>query len=720
MSRCALLAFALWASTASGQDPEWTTVPTAPPAATTPVPPAEKSAPAAPAEPAAAPAPAAAAPSPEPATAAAPGAPAPAAEEKVTLTPGSEPHSPGTIRNKYNDPANLRITSSVDGAAGLVRVHSADLGRPGLVHLSVTGEFNADQDFPVLSTPERPVRHARTAGTFSIAYTPLKFLQPYVTYASSAVTNSTCSPKLIQAQGDTTIGVVAGTRVAKGLFLGGHLGAQLFPGVGTQDPGKYAAGFVPQALATFDASAHAPKLPVRLHLNLGLELDSTENLVTDHTLSACEEFALGANAYDRFTLALALEAPLPYVTPFLEWGFAYPLGAEDSKGRCPGFYTGPDGLCVSAGQAMHHTFALGARMTAFKDVAVTVALELGFATRVARGIPATQRYNLVFGAQYNLDPLFKGESKLVERTLEKKVEVASLPPPPTTGKASGVVLDAQSKKPVPGALVSLDGGQLPPVATDVAAGRFLTYEVPPGQVVLTFAKDGYRTQTQKAVIEVGKVASLEVSLVREIKKAVVAIKTSSEKKPVAAALAFAGPANVSARTDALGRGTAELPAGHYGVAINADGFLAKARELEAAEGAQMVLDVELVRLPKRPLVKIVENKIQVKQQVHFATNKATILADSYLLLDQVIDAIIRANLKRTRVEGHTDNVGGKERNKKLSVERAQSVMDYLVKNGIDPKKVEADGFGDTRPVAPNLTARGRELNRRVEFVILER
>ena len=48
------------------------------------------------------------------------------------------------------------------------------------------------------------------------------------------------------------------------------------------------------------------------------------------------------------------------------------------------------------------------------------------------------------------------------------------------------------------------------------------------------------------------------------------------------------------------------------------------------------------------------------------------------------------------------------------------VADYLVGQGIDPSRIESAGYGDNRPVAPNLTARGRELNRRVEFLILEK
>jgi outer membrane protein OmpA-like peptidoglycan-associated protein len=86
----------------------------------------------------------------------------------------------------------------------------------------------------------------------------------------------------------------------------------------------------------------------------------------------------------------------------------------------------------------------------------------------------------------------------------------------------------------------------------------------------------------------------------------------------------------------------------------------------------------------------------------------------------VVDAIVRNDIKRVRIEGHTDNQGNPELNLQLSKDRAQAVAAHLIKAGIDASRLEVEGFGDTRPIAPNLTPRGRELNRRVEFVILER
>ncbi len=71
-----------------------------------------------------------------------------------------------------------------------------------------------------------------------------------------------------------------------------------------------------------------------------------------------------------------------------------------------------------------------------------------------------------------------------------------------------------------------------------------------------------------------------------------------------------------------------------------------------------------------------------------------------------------------QVDGHTDNVGKPESNRKLSQERAEAVVKYLVqKKGADAKRLSAKGFGDTQPIADNKTEKGRAKNRRVDFTV---
>ena len=123
---------------------------------------------------------------------------------------------------------------------------------------------------------------------------------------------------------------------------------------------------------------------------------------------------------------------------------------------------------------------------------------------------------------------------------------------------------------------------------------------------------------------------------------------------------------------------------------------------------------------KLRMVVIKEDKIEIKQQINFATGKAIIRGKkSFQILDEVI-LVLNDNprIKKLRVEGHTDSTGKKAFNVKLSQSRAQAVVDYMVKKGIDPERLEAMGFGPEKPIAPNNTAKGRALNRLTEFNII--
>jgi outer membrane protein OmpA-like peptidoglycan-associated protein len=118
-------------------------------------------------------------------------------------------------------------------------------------------------------------------------------------------------------------------------------------------------------------------------------------------------------------------------------------------------------------------------------------------------------------------------------------------------------------------------------------------------------------------------------------------------------------------------------------------------------------------------VKIERGQIVILDKVFFATNKSTILPQSFNLLDQVALTIKAHPEFKIRVEGHTDAKGKMDRNIQLSQERADSVRTYLIKKGIAPERLQSAGYGPMQPIANNKTAAGREANRRVEFHIVQ-
>lgn len=102
-------------------------------------------------------------------------------------------------------------------------------------------------------------------------------------------------------------------------------------------------------------------------------------------------------------------------------------------------------------------------------------------------------------------------------------------------------------------------------------------------------------------------------------------------------------------------------------------------------------------------------------QVAFERGSASLTATSQTALLQLVQ-ILRLNPQfRIRVAGHTDNTGRAEVNLRISRERAGSVADFLIDNGINAQQIIAQGYGATRPIADNSTDAGRAANRRIEI-----
>ncbi len=116
----------------------------------------------------------------------------------------------------------------------------------------------------------------------------------------------------------------------------------------------------------------------------------------------------------------------------------------------------------------------------------------------------------------------------------------------------------------------------------------------------------------------------------------------------------------------------------------------------------------------------VEEAVIVLQGVYFETGSDRLTHDSLSILIQAAAALRGQPSMKIEVRGHTDSVGRDENNLALSQRRAQSVVAFLVENGIPAARLTALGFGETRPVADNRTPEGRATNRRVEFRVLAR
>ncbi|MFK7816869.1 MAG: OmpA family protein [Gammaproteobacteria bacterium] len=109
--------------------------------------------------------------------------------------------------------------------------------------------------------------------------------------------------------------------------------------------------------------------------------------------------------------------------------------------------------------------------------------------------------------------------------------------------------------------------------------------------------------------------------------------------------------------------------------------------------------------------------ILVINDLLFNSGGANLKPPSQRRLDPLVQYLQGNSQREIIIEGHTDSIGNPEVNKRLSLQRADTVKEYLVTRGIDSTRIETRGFGEEVPVATNTTNAGRSLNRRVEVVI---
>lgn len=125
--------------------------------------------------------------------------------------------------------------------------------------------------------------------------------------------------------------------------------------------------------------------------------------------------------------------------------------------------------------------------------------------------------------------------------------------------------------------------------------------------------------------------------------------------------------------------------------------------------------------PNTPDVVLHPDRIQHLKKIYFDQRRATIRPESFDILDQVAEVIkSRPEIRKVRVEGHTDTHGTDGFNIWLSRARAQAVRKYLIGAGIEPDRLEAVGIGESEPIGDGMSQLDAARSRRVEFLIRER
>ena len=153
--------------------------------------------------------------------------------------------------------------------------------------------------------------------------------------------------------------------------------------------------------------------------------------------------------------------------------------------------------------------------------------------------------------------------------------------------------------------------------------------------------------------------------------------------------------------------------GNYGLFVNKPGYFFKSIAFDYSDekdSTAKYLDISL-----EPLVK---NNKEILNNIYFDTNKYILKEESKPELEKLTKLLNLNPSLSIEISGHTDDVGKDAENLLLSKNRAKSVYEYLVTNGVNPARIRAVGYGKTQPSVPNNSAENRAKNRRIEVKIL--
>lgn len=172
---------------------------------------------------------------------------------------------------------------------------------------------------------------------------------------------------------------------------------------------------------------------------------------------------------------------------------------------------------------------------------------------------------------------------------------------------------------------------------------------------------------------------------------------------------------ISVQTDENGLAFVVLPARkHLALQVNADHYLYYETSFRPENGTELKPVLQKVELEP-----IKTGKTIVLENILFELNKAVLLPEALAGLKNLETFLKRNPELRISLEGHTDSTGEENFNRKLSLDRAQAVADFLMANGIDAERLLVQGFGSDNPLSSNEDETGRARNRRVEMRIVE-
>lgn len=650
--------------------------------------------------------------------------------------------SPSALAADRN--ASLREQNNISGTSGLLHLAAPGSGESGTFRLSLLADAYSGSNFlctaqtPCATSSNDSADHFGTALGASVSVLP--FLEAYGSLRSFVNADDARSPGLLAVLNNSALGAKAFLPTPLGgLFsLGGSAELNLLSGSGSAGFNGSATGFRLTALGQLDLRGLKSPVPLRVLANLGYSLDNSGVLIEDteqsrgQPVTRLERFGLGINHVDLLQLGIGVEGSFAFARPFVEYNLGLPVNRQDYTCHRNQLYAGD--VCLAENQSLSYfpsVLTLGVRATPWLEgLTGTLAFDIGTSgsSHFLQELAPTLPWDFWFGVGYAFDTVKPPPEKVVVR---EPAPAAPPPPPKPLLRVRGLVHEKDKNDGLADAIVRYRGQELTAMASG-ADGRFVSQPLAAGSYTFDVSAEGYKNGECSVTLVEAPAGPNNADQLSEVDCPLEALPRAGTVTGRVVDADSATPlANVTVElTDALHRSLNVTTDGsgsfHFeqvvpgAVALKAESadylFRTQSLELHAREEARPELGLH--KRPKVSLVQVSANEIKIKQQIHFENDSAVIVGDSNALLEQIADVLARTpSIAQVEIQGHTDNAGTPQHNQALSEARANAVLDWLAAHGVEASRLTGRGYGQDRPIAPNLTPAGRARNRRVQFMI---